>query len=322
MRAEADAMLERVAAAGKNVEAMWQGSWREQLLGERESDDAISSGRVAQMAATVSSIHDVQYHSACFMRVITDARLTGAVAQLIGDNVQLHHTKYHVKPPAFGAPFPMHQDYPYFPHESHTMLAAAIHIDAADVENGCLCVVPGSNQLGPLRHQTDGHHFLPLGEWPLERAIPCEADEGDVLMLNYLTVHGSYVNRSSRAPLAVGADALAARSPDRERTSLARARHDAARRQPARADRVGLKFERGVPYRIRTGVAALAGGFSVRRERQPVISWRWIAPTPSLTRSLTTAPIIGIAVARRRIASIGPLRHGSNPSLARSCSIG
>jgi hypothetical protein len=41
-----------------------------------------------------------------------------------------------VKPPAFGAPFPMHQDYPYFPHESHTMLASAIHIDAADVENG------------------------------------------------------------------------------------------------------------------------------------------------------------------------------------------
>jgi phytanoyl-CoA hydroxylase len=144
MRAEADAMLERVAAAGKNLEAIWQGSWREQLLGERESDDAISSGRVAQMAATVSSIHDVQYHSACFMRVITDARLTGAVAQLIGDNVQLHHTKYHVKPPAFGAPFPMHQDYPYFPHESHTMLAAAIHIDAADVENGCLCVVPAA----------------------------------------------------------------------------------------------------------------------------------------------------------------------------------
>ena len=166
MRAEADAMLERVAAAGKNVEAMWQGSWRGQLLGKRESGDSIASGRVAEMAATVSSIHDVQYHSAYFMRVITDARLTGAVAQLIGDNVQLHHTKYHVKPPAFGAPFPMHQDYPYFPHESHTMLAAAIHIDAADVENGCLCVVPGSNQLGPLRHQTDGHHFLPLASGP------------------------------------------------------------------------------------------------------------------------------------------------------------
>jgi phytanoyl-CoA hydroxylase len=199
MRAEADAMLERVVAAGRNVEATWQGSWREELIGKpHNGDDAASSGRVAQTAAAVSSIHDVQYHSAYFMRIITDARFTGAVAQLIGDNVQLHHTKYHVKPPSVGAPFPMHQDYPYFPHEAHTMLAAAIHIDAADVENGCLCVVPGSHQLGPLPHQTDGHHFLPLSEWPLERAIPCEAEAGDVLLLNYLTVHGSYVNQSVR----------------------------------------------------------------------------------------------------------------------------
>ena len=198
MRAEADAMLERVVAAGTNVEATWQGSWREQLIGKRGDGEPVSPDRLLQMAAAVSSIHNVQYHSAYFLRVIMDERLTGVVAQLIGDDVQLHHTKYHVKPPAVGAPFPMHQDYPYFPHESHTMLAAAIHIDAADVENGCLCIVPGSNRLGPLPHETDGHHFLPLDAWPLERAVPCEADEGDVLILNYLTVHGSYVNRSPR----------------------------------------------------------------------------------------------------------------------------
>ena len=127
-----------------------------------------------------------------------DERLTGAVAQLIGENVQLHHTKYHVKPPAVGAPFPMHQDYPYFPHESHTMLAAAIHIDAADVANGCLCIVPASHKQGPLAHQNDGSHYLPLEQWPLERAVACEAREGDVLIFNYLTVHGSYVNHSQR----------------------------------------------------------------------------------------------------------------------------
>jgi len=198
MRAEADAMLERVVAAGKSVEATWTGSWREQLIGKSGNGEVVSSDQVAQMAMAVSSIHDVQYHSAHFMRAIMDERLTGAVAQLIGENVQLHHTKYHVKPPAIGAPFPMHQDYPYFPHELHTMLAAAIHIDAANIENGCLCVVPGSNQLGPLQHQTDGSYFLPLDEWPLDRATPCEASEGDVLIFNYLTVHGSYVNHSER----------------------------------------------------------------------------------------------------------------------------
>src|SRR4051794_3750199 len=96
MRAEADALVERVAAAGKSLGAMWQGSWGGQLRGKRESGETISSDRLAEMAATGSSIHDVQYHSSYFMRVITDARLTGAVAQLIGDNIQLHHTKYHV----------------------------------------------------------------------------------------------------------------------------------------------------------------------------------------------------------------------------------
>ena len=197
MRTEADAMLKRVVGAGANVEATWQGSWRAQLIGERQGKST-SPDRLVQMPAAVSSIHNVQYHAAYFLRVIMDERLTGVVAQLIGNDVQLHHTNYHVKPPSVGAPFPMHQDYPYFPHEAHTMLAAAIHIDAADIENGCLCLVPGSNRLGPLPHRTEGHHFLPLDEWPLERAAPCEANAGDVLILNYLTVHGSYVNRSAR----------------------------------------------------------------------------------------------------------------------------
>src|SRR4029078_12603361 len=129
--------VEVVRAARRNVAAAWQGSWREELIGkDGNADHAASPGRVTPMAAAVSSIHDVQYHSAYFMRVITDARLTGAVAQLIGDNVQLHHTKYHVKPPAVGAPFPMHQDYPYFPHGARTMLPAATHIDDAHADDG------------------------------------------------------------------------------------------------------------------------------------------------------------------------------------------
>ncbi|MCA1552779.1 MAG: hypothetical protein LC737_00210 [Chloroflexi bacterium] len=61
-RAEADAMLERVDAAGKNVEATWKGSWREQLIGKPGNDDAPSTADVLKLAASVSSIHNVQYH--------------------------------------------------------------------------------------------------------------------------------------------------------------------------------------------------------------------------------------------------------------------
>ena len=203
MRAEADAMLQRVVDSGAQVEGAWKGQWRDKLIGQGGGDGMgqgthSSEAEVMALANLVSSIHNVQYHSGFFTRLLVNERFTSVVAQLIGPNVQLHHTKYHVKPPARGAPFPMHQDYPYFPHESHTMLAAAIHIDAATVENGCLCIVPGSHQLGPLPHISEGSHYLPLDEWPLERAIPCPAQAGDVLIFTYLTVHGSYVNRSDR----------------------------------------------------------------------------------------------------------------------------
>ena len=55
-----------------------------------------------------------------FTRAATHPRLVELLMRLIGPNVQLHHTKMLVKPPERGAPFPMHQDYAYFPHEPAT----------------------------------------------------------------------------------------------------------------------------------------------------------------------------------------------------------
>src|ERR1700759_1709520 len=43
--------------------------------------------------------HDVQFQSAAFSRLIVDERLTGVAADIIGPNVQLHHTKMFIKPP-------------------------------------------------------------------------------------------------------------------------------------------------------------------------------------------------------------------------------
>src|SRR5215207_10813255 len=100
-------------------------------------------------SAKLLHCHNVQFYSAAFTRLLVDERLTGAVADLIGSpNVQLHHNKLFIKPPEKGSPFPMHQDYPYFPHQRHTMLAAVIHFDDAQLEKGCIRVVPGSHKRG------------------------------------------------------------------------------------------------------------------------------------------------------------------------------
>ena len=150
----------------------------------------------AQQTA-VLHCHDVQFHSAAFARLITDPRVMAVATGIIGPNVQLHHTKLLAKPPQKGGAFPLHQDYPYFPHENHTMLAVSIYLDDATMENGCICVVPGSHKLGPLPCDPGGF-YLPPAEWPIEKATPVPAKAGDGVVFNYLTVHGSAPNRSPR----------------------------------------------------------------------------------------------------------------------------
>ena len=173
-------------------------------LGKKASMDATwGSARTAVAEAadtTILHCHNVQFYSAAFSRLIVDERFTSAAASCIGsENVQLHHTKMFIKPPEKGSPFPMHQDAPYFPHERHTMMAAIIHFDDAPLERGCLRVVPGSHKLGMLDHSSEGGWHLPLDDYPIEAATPLPARAGDVLLFNYLTIHGSGVNTSSEA---------------------------------------------------------------------------------------------------------------------------
>lgn len=167
------------------------------MTGASKTGDGMTDSATA---TTLRHCHDVQFYSAAFSRLIVDPRFTDIAAALIGsENVQLHHTKMFIKPPEKGSPFPMHQDHPFFPHAKHTVAAAIFFFDDAPEEKGCVRVVPGSHQHGPLPHSPEGGWHLPFAEWPLERAVPCEAEAGDVLLFSYLTVHGSGVNTSTEA---------------------------------------------------------------------------------------------------------------------------
>ena len=159
-----------------------------------------SARRIAGGATELRHCHDAQFYSAAFARLMLDPRFTDVAAALMGsENVQLHHTKIFVKPPAKGSPFPLHQDAAHFPHTRHTVGAAIFHFDDAPEEKGCVRVVPGSHRDGPLPHVEEGGWHLPPSRWPLAEAVPIAARAGDVLVLGYLTVHGSGVNRSGEA---------------------------------------------------------------------------------------------------------------------------
>ncbi|MFD0960791.1 phytanoyl-CoA dioxygenase family protein [Paenibacillus chungangensis] len=181
MREAIDGIIRKAADAKLDRNAAW-------------SNDFIPPEELKKLV--LKGFHDVHYQHAAFTRAAVHPRMAAVLSQLIGPNVQLHHSKMLVKPPEKGAAFPMHQDAPYFPHANHTMLAGSVHLDDADLENGCLSVVPGSHKQGELPHV--GKFYLNHKEYPISMGTPCPANAGDVLFFNYLTIHGSDVNKSDR----------------------------------------------------------------------------------------------------------------------------
>ncbi len=169
------------------------------LLASLQVDDPTWES-ATEMAGGVKTrlqhLHDAQFYSALYSRLMVTPRFTEVVAAVLGTpNVQLHHTKLFVKPPENGSPFPLHQDHPFLPHTHHRVGAAIFHFDDAPVEKGCIRVVPGSHLDGPRKHDPEGSFHLP--DVPFDSAVPLPAEAGDVVFFTYLTIHGSGLNVST-----------------------------------------------------------------------------------------------------------------------------
>src|SRR5688572_2225320 len=81
-RAASGAVVERVKDAKESSSFLWSGSFINE--DERKKLD-------------INGVHDVQFHSAVFSRLLLNAPVLDVVTELIGPNVQLHHTKLIVK---------------------------------------------------------------------------------------------------------------------------------------------------------------------------------------------------------------------------------
>ncbi|XP_047470682.1 phytanoyl-CoA dioxygenase, peroxisomal-like isoform X1 [Penaeus chinensis] len=170
--------------ADSNLEATWQGDWNKKA-------------GVTQ----VQSIHGLQMHSAAFTRLLLHEKMLDACEDVMNtSDILLHHTKAHLKPPGTGSPFPMHQDYHYFPFKNDSMIAVFVSLDDADPQNGGLCVYPGSHKLGPQEDcsSVPGWHYLSQEKFPIEKATPLTLKRGQVVIFSYLLIHGSYDNTSDR----------------------------------------------------------------------------------------------------------------------------
>lgn len=182
--------LDYIIQTFANWNAAWRGPWREKYLTADE-----------EKKATLVAIHELQHYSAAWTRAVTKPRLADAISALMDtDVVELHHVTLHAKPPSAGAPFPMHQDMPFYAHSDGRYIDALVHMDNADELSGCIKFLTSSYKLGPLQHITgpETAPHLPTDKFRLQDAVSVPAKAGDVVLFHLWTIHGSSVNHSGK----------------------------------------------------------------------------------------------------------------------------
>jgi ectoine hydroxylase-related dioxygenase (phytanoyl-CoA dioxygenase family) len=171
----------------------------------RACDDPRVQEDLASRGYREKGVHllEITAKHAAFRELACDRRITDRVAQLIGPDIQLQHSKLATKPPRVGAgEFRWHQDFAYFPHSNTDLCAVMIMLDDATPENGCMSVVCQSHKLGPLSHLVDGY-FDPGCQEPAHWADSARIRQvtpktGGMSIHHCLTLHASPSNLSGR----------------------------------------------------------------------------------------------------------------------------
>jgi ectoine hydroxylase-related dioxygenase (phytanoyl-CoA dioxygenase family) len=129
-----------------------------------------------------------------------DARLNRWLTALMGSEPYAVQTMLYFKP-AGARGQALHQDQYYLRVQPGTCMAAWLALDDCDEENGCLQIVPGTQNLPVLctieadTSQSFTDVTVPLPEGM--SSVPVIMKAGDVLFFNGQLIHGSYPNTST-----------------------------------------------------------------------------------------------------------------------------
>jgi len=187
-----DAQLELLMDQWAQTEMGWSGPWRKVYM------DADTEQR-----SKLTSLHDLHFYSEAWLRCVTHPGLSEALSDLLGPNVELHHTTLHAKPPETGHPFPLHQDNAFYEHTDDRYIDVLVHLDDTSHANGEIRFLAGSHKEGYLPHITETPDgpctpHLDTTQYRLEDTTPVPAKRGDVVLFNIFCVHGSYINTTDK----------------------------------------------------------------------------------------------------------------------------
>lgn len=133
------------------------------------------------------------------LRWLLEPRLRACLHALLGSDPYAVQTMLYFKPPGARGQA-LHQDQFYLRVQPGTCIAAWMALDPCDEENGCMQVVPGSQNLPLLCTQkadtTQSFTDVTVPVPSNMKIVPVIMEPGDVLFFNGSLIHGSYPNRS------------------------------------------------------------------------------------------------------------------------------
>ena len=157
-------------------------AWGEIINGKPRFD--VEKGHCAATPALrrVNAPHEV---SGAYFNVMADSKMTDMVADLIGPDVKLHHTKINSKLPGSATAVKWHQDFPFTPHTNDDL--ALLMVDEVNTENGPLEVWADTHN-GTIHTLWHDNHFTgavsdEITEQALQKRTICTGKAGSVCLM-------------------------------------------------------------------------------------------------------------------------------------------
>ncbi|MEM7538319.1 MAG: phytanoyl-CoA dioxygenase family protein [Chloroflexota bacterium] len=182
---------------------------RRRLLA-RNGQAAVQTG-----PASLVNIFRISLFSRFVRQHMKDEQRLAIAHTLVGEDLFCPNDLYFLKPPGTGKAVAWHQDSWYFRNTyqstvgypiEETTVGTWLAIDDADVENGCLWVIPGTHRHGVVDHGEDdnaddkflGKNIPRITDELDKQAVPVEVPKGSLVVFNNALLHRSTPNRSDR----------------------------------------------------------------------------------------------------------------------------
>ena len=197
------------------LQKVMEGRSKNQPLLNRNLLDSKNKSEYGEQANSgkqvVVQIVNIFEASEAYLEHCKNPLITEAVARLCNntDMLRVWHDQIQYKPARVGGPTGWHQDFPAWPIlQPADLISAWVALDDAEIDNGCMWMVPGSHRWGKVPLQS-GENFAPkfdpalLPEGVSAKAEPLIVKKGEVAFHHCMTWHGSPPNKSERPRRAI-----------------------------------------------------------------------------------------------------------------------